>query len=255
MEIGIDCGGPTCPPCPCSSLPVPNDEACCAIPVPVNPAQLCTNTVPGTVLNATASFNTNGCFGTADDDVWFEFVATNATHYIDLLNVTGSTTDLYHSVYDGSCSATTGPLLCSDPNSSVVGGLTPGNTYFLRVYTWTSTGGQNTTFDVCITRRHLQRMMKYVLHHVDVNPTQVCAAVTPGYITGASQSPEPNGCFGTADDDVWFDFVATNTSHYISLLNVSGSTTDLYHSVYAGHCSNQVLRYYVQILTIALSLA
>ena len=92
FEIGIDCGGPTCPPCPCSALPIANDEACCAIPVPVNAAQLCTNTVPGTVLNATPSFNTNGCFGTADDDVWFEFVATNATHYIDLLNVTGSTT-------------------------------------------------------------------------------------------------------------------------------------------------------------------
>ena len=240
LEIGVDCGGPTCPPCPCSSYPVPNDEACCATPVPVNPAQLCTTTVPGTVLNATQSFNTNGCFGTADDDVWFEFVATNSVHYIDLLNVTGSTTDLYHSVYDGTCSATTGPLLCSDPNSSTVGGLIPGNTYYLRIYTWTSTGSQNTTFDVCITSPPPPPTNDEVCSsiNVDVNPTQVCASVTPGYITGATQSPEPNGCFGTADDDVWFDFVATNTSHYISLLNVSGSTTDLYHSVYAGPCSN-----------------
>jgi hypothetical protein len=151
LEVGIDCGGPTCPACPCGSLPIINDEACCATPVPVNTGTTCTLTTPGTVANATPSFNANTCGGTDDDDVWFSFVATSTQHDISLLNVAGSTTDLYHAVYAGTCNSTGVALVCSDPNNSSVAGLTPGNTYYIRVYTYTSTGGQNTTFDVCIT--------------------------------------------------------------------------------------------------------
>lgn len=151
QEVGIDCGGPTCPACPCGSLPVSNDEACCATSVSVNTDGTCSLTTAGTIANATASFNGNTCGGTDDDDVWFSFVATGPTADISLLNVSGSTTDLYHAVYAGTCNSTGASLVCSDPNNSTVTGLTPGNTYFIRVYSWTSTGGQNTTFDVCVT--------------------------------------------------------------------------------------------------------
>lgn len=153
LESGVDCGGPTCTPCPCGSAPIVNDEACCATPVAVNPDAICNLTTPGTVVNATGSFNTDGCTGgaTADDDVWFSFIATDTEHDIRLLNTAGSVTDLYHSVYAGTCTNTGTELVCRDPNNSSLTGLTIGATYYIRVYTSTATAGQTTTFDVCVT--------------------------------------------------------------------------------------------------------
>src|SRR5690606_19693235 len=63
----------------------------------------------------------------------------------------GSTTDLYHSVYAGTCGTPGAAIVCSDPNSSSVTGLIPGNTYFVRIFSWTSSAGQTSVFDLCIT--------------------------------------------------------------------------------------------------------
>ncbi|TAF11532.1 MAG: hypothetical protein EAZ75_00820 [Flavobacteriia bacterium] len=128
---------------------ISNDECAAAINVPVNIGTACINSVTGTVLGATPSPNPNGCAGNDDDDVWFQFTATEGTHNITLVNVAGSTTDLYHVVYSGSCGALT-QLYCSDNNSSIATNLTPGQTYYIRVYTFTGTAGQNTTFTMCV---------------------------------------------------------------------------------------------------------
>lgn len=237
QEIGIDCGGPTCPACPCASLPITNDEACCATAVTVNPDQACGSTTAGTVANATASFNGNTCFGTDDDDVWFSFVATNTTHYVDLLNVAGSVTDMYHAVYGGTCNATGASLVCSDANSSTVTGLTIGNTYYIRVYTYTSTGGQNSTFDVCVGSPPPPPANDEPCNAIAavVNPSTVCTSVTNGWCIGATQTQA--GCLGTADDDVWFSFVALSSSHDIAMTNISG-TTDLVQELFSGTCGS-----------------
>lgn len=128
---------------------IENDECATAIVAPVNDNTSCLNTVHGSLVGATASADANTCAGTSDDDVWFQFTAINTTHSISLNNITGSATDLVHGLYSGSCGALT-QLYCSDPNSSTATGLTPGQTYYVRVYSWTSTPGQDTEFDLCI---------------------------------------------------------------------------------------------------------
>lgn len=223
-----------CPPAPA------NDDCGAATPLTVNPDNLCGTTTAGTIQNATTSAQANGCGGTADDDVWYSFVATSTVHDISLLNVSGSTTDLYHSVYSGTCGSLGAALVCSDPNLSTIGGLTIGNTYYVRVYSWTSTTGQTTTFDVCIGTPPPPPANDECSGAValTVNPDNLCGSTTAGTIQSASTSAQANGCGGTANDDVWYSFVATSTAHDISLLNVSGSTTDLYHSVYSGTCGS-----------------
>ncbi len=126
-----------------------NDECVNATPLTVNPNLVCTSVTAGTVLCASASSEANSCYGTADDDVWFSFVATSTSHTISLLNVAGSTTDMYHSVYSGTCGSLTN-LKCSDADESTATGLTIGATYYVRVYTYGSTSGQTTTFNVCV---------------------------------------------------------------------------------------------------------
>lgn len=222
-----------CPP------PPANDECSGAITLTVNPDLNCGTTTSGTVENATTSSQgIGGCSGTADDDVWYSFVATGTVHTIDILNVTGSVTDMYHSVFSGTCGSIGAAIECSDANGSVITGLTPGNTYYVRVYTFTSTGGQNTTFDVCVGTPPPPPANDECNNAevLGVNPDYSCAVSGSGTVSGATESSQSNGCSGTADDDVWFSFVATNSTHVIDLYNIVGSVTDMYHSVYSGSC-------------------
>jgi len=59
-------------------------------------------------------------------------------------------------------------------------------------------------------------------------------------IGGATTSGEANPCPGDANDDVWYTFVATTTSHIIEITNVQGAPTDLVHSVYQGDCDSLI---------------
>ncbi len=213
----------------CISSPPPppiNDECSGATQVTVNDSpNTCTLQTEGTIAGATSSGVALGsCFGTADDDVWFSFIANSNSINITLNNVTGSTTDLYHSVYSGNCGTLGTALICSDPNSSTLNGLTIGNTYFVRVYSYTSTSGQNTTFNVCISP-------------TPPPPTNItCDLVAPfcsgsPYVFqaqegGADAPVGPNyGCLSTKPNPTWF-YLEIDISGTISIDLTAGSDID-----------------------------
>ena len=130
-----------------------NDECSGAIFVPVNSSAVCQQIVSGTLTGATGSTpgTTAPCVGTANDDVWFQFVATNPFLTVSIQNIVGSTTNLNYGVYSGACGTLT-QLFCSPLNttSAVVNSITVGQTYYIRVYS-NSAVAQTVTFDVCIT--------------------------------------------------------------------------------------------------------
>lgn len=223
----------------CVGTPPPppaNDECATATVLTVNPTLECASFASGTVSSATPSAEANTCAGGDDDDVWYQFTATNTTHNISLYNVTGSTNNLVHVLYEGNDCGTMTQLYCSDPNTSTALNLTVGQTYKIRVYTFSSTTGQNTDFDICVSTLPPAPANDECATAtvVPVNPTDVCTQKVPGTILSATASPQANACAGSADDDVWFEFIATNASQLISLSNVTGSAPDLYHVVYSG---------------------
>lgn len=64
-------------------------------------------------------------------------------------------------------------------------------------------------------------------------------------VYGATASPEPNTCGNTNDDDdIWFEFTATHTTHLISLSYITGTTSDLYHVVYSGDQCDSLTQLY-----------
>jgi gliding motility-associated-like protein len=130
-----------------------NDNCAGAIAVPVNSNSSCNQIVSGTVAGATASGTPAlaPCVGNANDDVWFQFVASNSYLNFSLLNVQGSTTNLNYAIYSGTCGALT-HFYCSPSNelTSVLNNLVVGQTYYIRVYS-NSAAAQTTTFDICIT--------------------------------------------------------------------------------------------------------
>ncbi len=200
----------TCP------VPPSNDECSGATAVTVNPDLNCGSVTAGTIQNTTGSAQSNTCSGTANDDVWYSFVATGTVHTVDLLNVSGSPTDMYHSVYAGACGSIGAPLVCSDPNNSTVSGLTPGNTYYIRVYSYSSSTRATTTFNVCVgtpppppANDNCSGAISLTMS-TDGSCNSVSSSVTGAYDSGISSA-----CFGTPNDDVWFSFVATDDTAYV----------------------------------------
>ena len=166
-----------------------NDECANAIVVPVNSSYSCVLTASGLLNNATPSAGVlpSTCVGVADDDVWFQFTATNPGLNISFQNVIGSTTNLNYAVYSGECDNLTS-LYCSTANklSSMASNLIVGQTYFIRLYS-NSDQPQTVIFDLCITTPSTCATAKSVCG-VDVfaNTTGVesigaigCLAITP----------------------------------------------------------------------------
>src|SRR5699024_1025968 len=76
--------------------------------------------------------------------------ATSAAQRVSLLNVVavgGTSVDAYIQVLSGACGALTS-VICSDPNTANVTGLTVGNTYYVRLYTYGT--ANNINFDICV---------------------------------------------------------------------------------------------------------
>lgn len=134
-----------------STAPPPplNDNCTNAISLTVNPTAGCAAVTTGTLQSATPSQGPASSCGEFEDDVWYKFIATKATHIITLQNVDGAATDMAFQVLSD-CGATSA-LLCSDPQTNIVPGLTPGNTYYVRVATFGYVEGLEVTFDICVS--------------------------------------------------------------------------------------------------------
>ncbi|MEO1261903.1 MAG: CARDB domain-containing protein [Bacteroidota bacterium] len=126
-------------------LPPPvNDECANATPFPAIPTDNSCAYVNAHTVSATESLA--GCVGSADDDIWFSFVAP-ATSISTELNLISGSGDMVHEVFSGSC-GTLNSILCSDPESNTLTGLTTGETYFIRVYSYASSGYSE--FELCL---------------------------------------------------------------------------------------------------------
>jgi len=212
-----------------------NDECAAPIMVSVNADLNCGTVASGTTLLATETLP--GCTGTANDDVWFSFVATDTTHLFEVLNVVavaGTNTDMGHEIFSGTCGALTS-LGCSDPNTSDISGLTVGSTYFVRVHSWGSTSSQ--TFDLCIGSLPPPPANDSCAI-AEVLPVQQDACTTwtvgdNGSATGSSV-PDPS-CSTYAGGDLWYEVtVPASGNIFFDVQNVSWSNAS--SALYSGTC-------------------
>lgn len=168
-----------------------------------------------TSYGATQS-TTPGCAGTADDDVWFMFTANN---YTQTIQVAGSSSmDAVVELFSGTCSSLSS-ITCQDNTFSGgtetinATGLTPGVTYYVRVYDYYSTGGY--PFSICVTGAPIPSGTQpndEPCNAVLIPPvTANCNYLTFSNVgaTNSTATP-PTGCTGgtggftTGSKDVWF---------------------------------------------------
>lgn len=234
--------------------PVPaNDNCATPTVVPVNPTLTCVETAHGDILTATASPEPDTCNNANDDDdIWFEFTATSTSHIIEFKNFVGQPfgivsnfTNLDHALYSGASCGTMTQLYCNTNNNSLATGLTIGQVYKIRVFSATPTANQQCAFDVCVTTppAAITNDNCNTAITIPVNTDSYCNVNASGTVFGATPSLVANTCSGTADDDVWFEFTATNATHLIYLDKITGTSTSLYYSVYSGDCTGLNLIY------------
>ena len=220
-----------------------NDECSAAVNLTVNPNLSCAAITQGTTVAATPSTGQTNptCSPTgANDDVWYSFTATNTTHVISITNISGSS-DMIMQVYSGACGSLVA-VQCSDPEYMTVNSLTVGQAYIVRVYTWSSSAGTRSTFNICVgtlppppTNDNCSAAAALTVN-ADLN----CGVVTAGSTVSTTPStgvPTPSCAAAGVGDDVWYSFVATNNTHRIELRNVTGPVTDMVFAVYSGSCA------------------
>lgn len=174
----------------------------------------CSSPTNGTTTGATQSIA--GCVGNADDDVWYQFVATATAHQITV--VPSATMDPVVQLFFGGCSVLA-TISCMDATftgqNEVINatGLTIGNTYKIRVYHW-GVGSGSGNFTICVTNPPPAPSNNNCAGATNllINTTCINTAATT---VGATQSQL--GCAGNADDDVWFSFTAVNTTATITV--------------------------------------
>jgi gliding motility-associated-like protein len=186
----------------------------------------------GTTNGATQTIS--GCTGTADDDVWYQFVATSTAHTITVVSSAGF--DAVLQLFSGTCSSLVS-LSCKD--NTLSGGtetitytnFTIGQTYRLRVYHY-YTGSGSGNFTICVTGAPTPPANDNCSNAISLSVNNSCSP-TSGTTVGATPSTF-SGCAGDADDDVWYKFVATNAVQTVTVTPTSN--IDLIVGVYSGSC-------------------
>ncbi len=191
----------------------------------------CVAGTPGT------SQNIVGCVGNADDDSWYKFVAASTSHSI---TVTGSASyDAVLQFFSGTCGslisgACVDNTLSGQTESTVVSGLTVGTTYYVRVYHYFAGSGPG-TFTICLNNPPPAPANDNCVNATNLTVNAGCVS-TAGTSFGATTQTLYPACSGTANDDVWYSFTATN---YTQTIQVAGSASfDGVIELYSGSCGS-----------------
>jgi len=205
----------------------------CASPTPITVTANCSTPVNGTTTGATASIF-SGCVGNADDDVWYQFTATATSHIITVMPSAGM--DPVVQLFSGTCNSLT-TLSCQDIGVSgqtetiYPSGLTIGNIYLIRIYNYGAGAGSG-NFTICVSNPPAAPSNDFCGGAIALPVNALCSN-TAGTTAGATQSYP--GCVGTADDDVWYKFIATNSTATITV--DPSSTMDAVVQLYSGSCN------------------
>ncbi len=220
----------------------------------------CTNFISqftGTTVAATQSLA--GCSGTADDDVWYRFVANGGSHTVTVTPSGG--TSLNNPVFqvfsssDNTCTGTFTSVVCQNASTgagtaetATLANLINGNTYYIRVHSNANGTGQG-QFTICVTKVN-SPANDNCLTTVALTPNTTCTTTAPasqatGTLVGATNSLLAAApCAGTADDDVWYSFVAQYNTQTVTIsgigsaiaLNNSGIGGPVRAQIFSGSC-------------------
>ncbi len=209
---------------------LPGDN--CSNAIPLSVGATCVPTA-GSVAGMTQTIVAGVCGGTADDDVWYSFVATTPNQDVIL----DADFDAVLEVRSGVCNGAN--IACADNNFSTgieqlnLTGLTVGATYYVRLWSWSSAVQTSPAFDICV-----------VAGAAPFDPCVSIASISACDVpTGPVVSPSGNGSFnnyggpyGTPGQERIFSFTAATTGvHQLNVVSLTGNWIDFFWKA-AGTC-------------------
>jgi len=218
--------------------PPPSNDLCVgAINLFQQNSATCVTPTIGFTLSATNTLAATPCTGTSDDDVFYSFVATSPTPTIEVIGIQGFDPVVNLRSASGcgtsiTCANSTGVDGTEIINAS---GLTVGATYRIRIYSAGNGSQFMGVFSVCVYGIAVPPANDNCVGAFNLPNTSPCTSVN-GLVTGATQS-QP-GCGGNANDDVWFSFIAANTTSTVTV--VGGIGFDAVVEVFSGGCAGLV---------------
>jgi len=206
--------------------PPANDECAGAISLTSNAA--CSNTA-GTLVGASyTSLSSIGCGVASRNDVWYSFVAVGANTTITL---SASPANPRIQLFSGTCGSLTS-VACGT-NTLVSTNLTPGTTYYLRVYTDPNASG---TFNICVT--HSAPTNNECASATSITSYTSCVNTTGSLNLATANGATALGCFAAGTYyDVWYSFVAAATSQTVTLSNLGANITAPRIQIYSNACA------------------
>lgn len=191
----------------------PNDN--CETPTPLAMNGLCLN---GDNSFATVGVNNGLTCGVDATTLWYSFVATQTSHYIELKTTNSATLDPAFRVFTGACNALTAVTTCRNAGgggateSQTVTGLTIGVTYLVRISSATATRG-----NMCLRVASAPPNDNCT----GAVPLTVNAPCTAGTNILATASASTISCADNTKS-VWYSFTATASTHTVTVSNVTG---------------------------------
>lgn len=168
--------------------------------------------------------------------VWYKFTATSTSQIIQVSP--GTIQNFYIDVFNASCSSRfiTCDYLSNTTITKNLSGLTIGTEYKIAIST--TELSKRGTFDICLINAvppandDCSAAVSLV-----VNPGNVPITKTNGTTQFATQSLV--ACSGNADDDVWYSFTATQTSHRV-FLQKNNQYENIILEAFSGNCGSLV---------------
>ena len=223
--------------CVYTPTPPANDECSNAVSLTVNNSNLPVLRTSGSSLFATQSLA--ACTGTADDDVWYSFMATQSSHRIHLFY---TNTTFSVEAFSGTCGALVS-IACATPGginkTMPLSGLTPGQVYFIRIFSNGSSAASQGSFQLAITSLpQNDECVNAVTVVPSSNGSNACVASVPGSTYDATQSSLD--CFGSNGtiNDTWFRFTASQSVHKIKVFGFGNNVVRF--QVMGGDCASLV---------------
>lgn len=224
--------------------PPSNDECSAPISLTVNTDDICTIFTSATNAGATESVTDPDTCASAsnnNNDVWFSFVATSEVTILEYLNITDAINSggsiQATELLEGSCGSLSS-IACYTTNYVTFGGLTIGNTYYIRNNTRLD-GEYAQNYDICLREAPAPPANDECANAavLTASTDDMCNNAVSGTTVGATLSSD-NSCNTDGYGDVWYVFNPTNSGYYEFELTRNSTTPATYYSVYEGSCGS-----------------
>ena len=196
------------------------------------------STIAGTIESATASGSPTGCAsGGTHYDVWYKFVASNTTHAVTISGRGSNFTNPEIQLYSGTCVSLTSITCGTTTLTSTT--LSIGVTYYVRVSNIGSSPTVNGDFDICVVNPGPPPSNDNCAGAPTLTSATNCSNTAGTLVSATATTGLPADCqTGGTHYDVWYQFLATNTTHAVTISGQGSGFTNAQVQLYSGTCGS-----------------